>query len=77
MRCVYVLLITGFLVLVQLGLDAIVSYIFGPMAFALLSVAFILWVSSVLLDCWYLSALDDDTLASVQWLHTSSALIHH
>jgi len=77
MRCLYVLLITGLLILIQIGLDAIVTYLFGPMAFMLLSAAFVLWVGSVLLDCWYLSTLDDNTLASVIQHHVFTTPPNH
>lgn len=68
MRSVAILVAIGLLVLIQFILSAIVSYVFGPLAFVFLSVALASWVGWVLVDCWYLSALDDRTLALVLWL---------
>ena len=65
MRCVAVSVAIGLLVLLQLAASIVVSYVFGPLAFVLLSIAVVCWVGWVIVDCWLLSALDDRTLALV------------
>lgn len=70
MRSTAILLTICLLVLIQFIMGAAVSYVFGPLAFVLLSVALAAWVGWVLFDCWYLSSLDDRTLALVLWLGT-------
>jgi len=70
MRSTGILLGIGALVLLQFILGAVVSYVLGPLAFVLLSASLAAWVGWVLFDCWFLSSLDDSTLALVLWLGT-------
>jgi len=64
-RAVILSAIIGLVALFQFILGAIVSYMIGPVACVLLSVAVAVWVGWVLLDCWFLSDLDDAALALV------------
>lgn len=75
MRYVAFFLALGLLVLLQFLVSALVSYFLGPLAFVLLSLALGGWVGWVLVDCWYLSRLDEQALAPVQWFLAGSVFV--
>jgi hypothetical protein len=65
MRRALILTAVCLLFLLQMAVGLVISYVFGPLAFVMISVAVVCWVGWVVVDCWLLSALDDRTLALV------------